>query len=75
MVVREAWPACGSKRCKRNGPLQTGQQNHHCKACGRPCVLHADHRVISDEQRALVERLRCEKISLHGMCQAVGVSI
>ena len=75
MVLREACPACGSKRFKRNGHLQTGQQNHQCQACGRQCVLHADNRVISDEQRALVERLLCEKISLHGMCRAVGVSL
>ena len=75
MVVREACPACGSKRFKRNGHLKTGQQNHQCKACGRQFVLHADNRVISDAQRALVERLLCEKISLHGICRAVGVSI
>src|SRR5262245_42217176 len=75
MAVREACPACGSKRFKRNGHLKTGQQNHQCKACGRQFVLHADKRVISDEQRALVERLLCEKISLHGICRAVGVSL
>ena len=75
MVVREACPACGSKRFKRNGHLQTGQQNHQCKACGCQCVLHADNRVISAEQRPLVARLLCEKISLHGMCRAVGVSL
>jgi len=31
--------------------------------------------VIGEEQRTLVERLLCEKISLHGICRAVGVSI
>jgi len=31
--------------------------------------------VITEEQRTLVERLLCEKISLHGICRAVGVSI
>ena len=75
MVVRVACPACGSKRFKRNGHLQTGQQNHQCKACGRQFVLQADNRVMSEEQRTLVERLLCEKISLHGICRAVGVSI
>jgi hypothetical protein len=75
MVVREACPACGSKRFKRNGHLHTGQQNHQCKACGRQFVLQADKRVIDEELRALVERLLCEKISLHGLCRAVGVSI
>jgi insertion element IS1 protein InsB len=75
MVVREACPACGSERFKKNGHIHTGQQNHQCKACGRQFVLHADNRIISDEQRTLVERLLCEKISLHGMCRAVGVSL
>jgi insertion element IS1 protein InsB len=75
MVVREACPACGAERFKKNGHIHTGQQNHQCKACGRQCVLHADNRVMSDEQRAVVERLLCEKISLHGICRAVGVSI
>jgi len=30
---------------------------------------------MSEEQRTLVERLPCEKISLHGICRAVGVSL
>src|SRR5262249_1101505 len=75
MGVREACPACGSERFKRNDHIHTGQQNHQCKACGHQFVLHADNRVIDDEQRALAERLLCEKISLHGICRAVGVSI
>ena len=57
MVVREACPACASERFKRNGHVHTGQQNHQCKAGSRQFVLHADNRVISDEQRTLVERL------------------
>ena len=75
MVVREACPACGSERFKRNGHIHTGKQNHQCKACGRQFVLDAAPHVIAEEQRALVERLLCEKISLHGICRAVGVSI
>jgi insertion element IS1 protein InsB len=75
MVVREACPACGSERCKRNGHIHTGKQNHQCKACGRQFVLDAANHVITAEQRTLVERLLREKISLHGICRAVGVSI
>src|SRR5215471_1906671 len=75
MALREACPACGSERFKRNGHIHTGQQNHQCKACGRQFVLQADNRVIGEEQRTLVERLLREKISLHGICRAVGVSI
>jgi transposase-like protein len=75
MVVREGCPACGSQQFKKNGHIYTGKQNHQCQACGRPFVLHAGNRVINEEQRTLVERLLCEKISLHGICRAVGVSI
>ena len=75
MVVREACPACGAERYKRNGHTHTGKQNHQCKTCGRQFVLDATNHVITAEQRTLVERLLREKISLHGMCHAVGVSI
>ncbi|HEY5864840.1 MAG TPA: IS1 family transposase [Candidatus Tectomicrobia bacterium] len=75
MVVRAACPACGAGRFKRNGHIHMGQQNHQCKVCDRQFVLQADNRVIDEEHRTLVERLLCEKISLHGICHAVGVSI
>jgi insertion element IS1 protein InsB len=38
-------------------------------------VLQPKNRVIDEGQRSLVERLLLEKISLHGICRAVGVSI
>jgi IS1 family transposase len=38
-------------------------------------VVAANKRVIIDDQRILVERLLCEKISLHGICRVIGVSI
>jgi insertion element IS1 protein InsB len=75
MDVRDACPQCASKQFKKNGHTHYGKQNHQCKACGRQFVLDAADRVIAEEQRALVERLLCEKISLHGICRAVGVSI
>jgi len=55
--------------------MHSGQQNHQCKACGRQFVVHADHRALAESQRSLVARLWGEKISLHGICRAVGVSI
>ena len=66
MVVRDACPECGSQRFKKNGHIHTGKQNHQCKACGRQFVVHADNRVITEDQRTLVERLLVERISLRG---------
>jgi insertion element IS1 protein InsB len=75
MVVREACPACASPQFKKNGHIHTGTQNHRGKACGRPFVMHAENRLLDEGQCALVARLLLEKISLHGICRAVGVSI
>jgi insertion element IS1 protein InsB len=73
--MREACPECGSERFKKNGHIHTGKQNHQCKKCGRQFVLHAENRLIGEDPRTMVERLLCEKISLHGICRAVGVSL
>ena len=45
------------------------------KACGHQFVVYADNRAIAEDQRTLAECLLLEKISLHGICRAVGVSI
>ena len=75
MSIREACPECGSQLFKKNGHIHNGKQNHHCKTRGRQFVADAANRVIDAGYRAVVERLLCEKISLHGICRALGVSI
>ncbi len=75
MVPREACPQCGSRWYKRNGHSHTGKQNHRCKLCGRAFVLTPVHHVITEEQRLLIERLLLERISLRGICRAVGVGL
>src|SRR4029434_237460 len=73
MSKREACPQCGSSQYKRNGRIHSGKQNHKCKACGRAFVLVPENHVITEEQRSLIERLLVERISLRGICRAVGV--
>jgi insertion element IS1 protein InsB len=75
MVPREGCPQCGSRWYKRNGHIHTGKQNHRCKLCGRAFVLQPDNAVITEEQRLLIERLLLERISLRGICRAVGVGL
>ena len=75
MVVRDACPACGSTQFKKNGHIHSGKQHYQCKACGRQFVVSTEERIISSEQRTRVEHLRCERISLRGICRAVGVSL
>src|SRR5215813_10265176 len=75
MSTRDACPGRGSPHFKKNGHIHTGKQNHQCSDCGRQFVVNATQRVIDEEHRTMVERLLCEKISLHGICRTIGVSI
>jgi insertion element IS1 protein InsB len=75
MVVRDACPACGSNRYKKNGHTRHGKQNHQCKTCGRQFTANPLDRSIAPEQRLRIEQLLRERISLRGICRAVGVSL
>jgi insertion element IS1 protein InsB len=75
MIMREACPQCGSIWFKRNGHIHTGKQNHRCKMCGRAFVLNPENSALTEEQPMLIERLLLERISLRGICRAVGVGI
>ena len=75
MVIRDACPGCGSPQVKKNGHLHSGKQHHQCKACGRQFVASAEGGTIPDEQRTLIAHLLRERISLRGICRAVGVSL
>ena len=43
--------------------------------CGRAFVLSPENHLITEEQRTLIERLLLERISLRGICRAVGVGL
>jgi len=75
MIVRDACPGCGSIPFKKNGHIHSGKQNHQRNACRRQLVASAEDRIIADEQRTLIEHLLRERISLRGICRAVGVSL
>jgi hypothetical protein len=66
---------CGSTQHKKNGHIHNGKQNHRCKACGRQFVREFEQRRIPGEHRALIERLLKERLSLRGICRAVGVGM
>jgi insertion element IS1 protein InsB len=75
MLIRDVCPACGSSRYKKNGHTRHGKQHHQCKACECQFGATAEDRRIADERRTTVEHLLRERISLRGICRAVGVSL
>ena len=75
MIIRDRCPDCGSKNFKKNGHIRGGKQNHRCKVCGRQFVSEFAQRLVTNEQRDLVERMLGERTSLHGICRVVLVSM
>src|SRR5215208_4514766 len=75
MIIREVCPQCGSRQYKRNGRIHTGKQNYKCKTCRRAFVLVPENHVITEEQRAVIERLLLERGSLREICRVIGVGL
>jgi IS1 family transposase len=75
MVIRDVCPQCKSPKYKKNGHIHNGKQNHHCHNCGRQFVDCFEQYHITDDTCALIERLLVERISLRGICRAVGVGL
>lgn len=67
-------PSCQSENIKLNGHIHNGKQNHFCKDCGRQFVLNPTHKLISEKDKALIDRLLLEKISLAGIARSAEVS-
>jgi IS1 family transposase len=75
MVIPESCQACGSTRYKKNGHTRHGKQNHLCKKCERQFSAGAANYLIAAERRAEIAKLLRERLSLRGICRAVGVSL
>ena len=67
-------PNCESKDVVKNGFIHNGNQNHKCKACGRQFVEAPRQKLISQETKALIDKLLLEKIPLAGMARVCDVS-
>ena len=63
-----------SEAVVKNGFIHNGKQNHLCKNCGRQFVKDPQNKVISDETKALIDKLLLEKIPLAGIARVADVS-
>ena len=75
MVVREVCPPWRSPRDTKHGHTRHGQHHHQWKACGRPCAAEAVDQGMVHAQRMRIAQLWCERVSLRGICRAVGVRL
>ncbi|MFN9607989.1 MAG: hypothetical protein ACK571_07000 [Pseudanabaena sp.] len=58
-----------------NGLTRHGKQNHKCRDCDRQFSLEPKNKPISDETKALIEKLMLERVSLRAIVRITGVSL
>ena len=66
-------PRCGSYYVVKNGVSLSNKQKYKCRDCGKQFVLNPE-KYISEEKKAIIDKLLLEKISLRGIARSVGVS-
>jgi len=67
-------PDCCSTKIVKNGSIGNGKQKYKCKRCGRQFVLNPKKQPISDEKKAVVDRLLLERIPLSGIARSAKIS-
>ena len=67
-------PDCCSTEIVRNGSNSVGTPKFLCKGCGRQFVERPKKQPISQETKALIDRLLLERLSLAGIARVTGVS-
>jgi transposase-like protein len=65
-------PKCDSKNIKKNGHIHNGKQRY---ACGRQFVEFPENIIISDETKALIDKLLLERLALRAIVRITGVSL
>jgi transposase-like protein len=56
-------PDCHAADVIKNSAIHTRKQKYACKACGRQCVENHQFQILSDDTKALIDRLLLEKSS------------
>ena len=67
-------PTCHSEAVVKNGRTRHNKQNYKCRDCGRQFVEDPQWRAVSEEHRAIIDRLLLEKIPLAAIARAMQVS-
>jgi transposase-like protein len=67
-------PECQSDNIVKNGNIHNGKQRFKCKECGRQFIENPSKKIISEEQKNIIDRLLSERIPLAGIARIIGVS-
>lgn len=67
-------PVCQGEKTIKNGHTHYGKQNYQCKDCRRQFVEGGSDWFVNESDKALINKLLLERISLAGICRVCGVS-
>lgn len=67
-------PDCESHKIIKNGSLANGNPKHQCKSCGRQFVQNPKKSRISEDTKALIDKLLLERLALSAIARVRGVS-
>ncbi len=68
-------PRCSSTDVKKNGFTDNQKQNHKCLHCGRQFIQNPQRQPVSEQRKAIFNRLLLERISLRGIARVLCVSM
>jgi len=67
-------PDCQSTHIKKNGHTHYGKQNYQCTSCWRQFVESGHTWFVNATDKAMINKLLLERISLSGICRVCDVS-
>ncbi len=63
MSLKPPCPSCGSTQVVKNGSIHNGKSKHLCRNCGRQFVENATNKIVTFEERELIDKRLLERIS------------
>ena len=67
-------PRCSAPHVVRNGPSRSGAASFRCRGCGRRFVAAPRKGPVPDGDKAAVERMLAERLSLRAIARITGRS-
>ena len=67
-------PRCSATHVVRNGSTRAGKPSFRCRGCGRRFVADPAKGPVPDADRAAVERMLAERLSLRAIARITGRS-
>lgn len=68
------YPRCSATHVVRNGTGRTGEPSFRCRGCGRRFVVSPRKGPVPAEDKAAVERMVAERLSLRAIARVTGRS-